>query len=218
MNSTPADSKAPRIAKSLALVRVVRFSFQLGSTNSGDAYGGRSGKIVRGPTNERTSRSYLSLLLDPAGGQVVLSGGGKIALSSSGNNFFSVGTTVTLTNVNNNIFGAGGIGVGGDTSLTLVNSGTINANVNTTSGLLVIDLLNPVSNAGVLEATNSGGLYLLARRFPIPRLVGSSPPAPRPRSSSSARRSLAARSKPPARARPSLLTRTASTTASAAPP
>ena len=91
----------------------------------------------------------------------MLSGGGKIALSSSGNNFFSVGTTVTLTNVNNNIFGAGGIGVGGDTSLTLVNSGTINANVNTTSGLLVIDLLNPVSNAGVLEATNSGGLYLL---------------------------------------------------------
>ena len=91
----------------------------------------------------------------------MLSGGGKIALSSSGNNFFSVGTTVTLTNVNNNIFGAGGIDVGGDTSLTLVNSGTINANVNTTSGLLVIDLLNPVSDAGVLEATNSGGLYLL---------------------------------------------------------
>jgi hypothetical protein len=67
-----------------------------------------------------------------------------------------------LTNVNNTIFGAGGIGVGGDTSLTLVNSGTINANVNTTSGKLVIDLLNPISNAGLMEATNSGGLYLLS--------------------------------------------------------
>jgi hypothetical protein len=33
---------------------------QLGPANSGDAYGRRDGKVVRGPANERTRRSYLS--------------------------------------------------------------------------------------------------------------------------------------------------------------
>ena len=42
----------------------------------------------------------------------MLSGGGKVALSSNGNNFFSVGTTVTLTNLDNTITGAGSIGDG----------------------------------------------------------------------------------------------------------
>ena len=48
------------------------------------------------------------------------SGGGKIALSSSGNNFFSVGTTTTLTNLDNTIVGAGNLG-DGSTPLILVN-------------------------------------------------------------------------------------------------
>ena len=119
-----------------------------------------------------------TLLLDPAGGQVVLSGGGKIALSSSGNNFFSVGTTVTLTNRDNTIAGAGRIG-DGNSPLILINGGTINAN---TGNALTIDVPEPIVNSGIMEATNSGGLYLLARRFPIRRRARLSRPAARPRS------------------------------------
>jgi large repetitive protein len=86
----------------------------------------------------------------------VLSGGGKIALSSSGNNFFSVGTTVTLTNLDNTIAGAGGIG-DGNTQLILINGGTINAN---TGNALTIDVPEPIVNSGIMEATASGGLFI----------------------------------------------------------
>ena len=110
--------------------------------------------------------SATTSLTDLLVGTTALTGGGKVQLSSATSGgesgMAAVGAGTVLTNVNNTIFGAGGIGVGGDTSLTLVNSGTINANVNTTSGMLVIDLLNPISNAGLMEATNSGGLYLLS--------------------------------------------------------
>jgi autotransporter passenger strand-loop-strand repeat protein len=110
--------------------------------------------------------SATTSLTDLLVGSTTLTGGGKVQLSSAASGGESAMAAISagtlLTNVNNTIFGAGGIGVGGDTSLTLVNSGTINANVNTTSGKLVIDLLNPISNAGLMEATNSGGLYLLS--------------------------------------------------------
>jgi hypothetical protein len=109
--------------------------------------------------------SATTSLTDLVVGTTRLTGGGKVLLSSASSGgesgIAAVSAGTVLTNVNNTIFGASGIGVG-DTSLTLVNSGTINANVNTTSGKLVIDLLNPISNTGVLEATNSGGLYLLS--------------------------------------------------------
>src|ERR1700722_4956964 len=58
---------------------------------------------------------------------VILSGGGKVSLSSSGNNLITDdGSARTLTNLNNTISGAGTIG---DSDLTLVNSGTIDANI-----------------------------------------------------------------------------------------
>jgi len=99
-----------------------------------------------------------ALLLDPTGGQVVLSGGGKIALSSSGNNFFNVGATVTLTNLENTITGAGDIG-GGNPLLRLANGGIIDAN---TGSPLIVDVPGPVANSGIMEATASGGLEFLS--------------------------------------------------------
>lgn len=84
----------------------------------------------------------------------MLSGGGKIALSSSGNNFFSVGTTTTLTNLDNTIVGAGNLG-DGSTPLILVNGGTINAN---SANALTINVPEPITNSGIMEATSTGGL------------------------------------------------------------
>jgi hypothetical protein len=87
---------------------------------------------------------------------ITLQGGGQLILSDSGENFIS-GTipSVTLTNVDNTISGAGQLGAG---QMTLVNDGTI---VATGSHALVIDTgANVVTNIGTLEATASGGLLV----------------------------------------------------------
>ena len=66
--------------------------------------------------------------------------------------------TVTFTNVDNVISGAGQLGGG---SLTLINGGTIIANG---ANALVIDTgANDVTNNGTVEATGSGGLTSSAR-------------------------------------------------------
>ena len=90
-------------------------------------------------------------------GAVVLSGGGKVLLSPSGNNQIVAALGGgTLSNVNNTIAGAGFIGG----NLALVNSGTINANtVSSTLGLNASTI-----NAGKLEATASGGTLILGRQ------------------------------------------------------
>jgi fibronectin-binding autotransporter adhesin len=80
---------------------------------------------------------------------VILSGGGKVSLSSSGNNLITDdGSPRTLTNLNNTISGAGTIG---DSDLTLVNSGTIDANI-AGGTLTIVTGLNSITNAGLLEA------------------------------------------------------------------
>jgi hypothetical protein len=87
---------------------------------------------------------------------MTLRGGGHMMLSDSNGNIIS-GTlpSVTLTNVDNVIEGAGRIGNG---SLTLTNSGTITA---TGSHALIIDTgANTIANSGVLGATGQGGLYI----------------------------------------------------------
>jgi hypothetical protein len=87
---------------------------------------------------------------------IALHGGGQLALSDSGENFIS-GTvpSVTLTNVDNTISGAGQLGAG---QMTLVNDGAI---VATGLHALVIDTgANVVTNAGTLEATGIGGLIV----------------------------------------------------------
>ena len=77
-------------------------------------------------------------------------------LSDSSQNFIS-GTdpSVTLTNIDNTISGAGHLGNG---QLTLINEGTIDANG--THPLIVDTGANPITNSGTLEATGSGGLII----------------------------------------------------------
>jgi hypothetical protein len=87
---------------------------------------------------------------------VTLQGGGQVILSDNDGNVIA-GTlpSVTLTNLDNTISGAGQLGAG---EMTLVNQGTIIANgVNA----LIIDTgSNVVINAGTLESTGSGGLIV----------------------------------------------------------
>jgi hypothetical protein len=87
---------------------------------------------------------------------ITLQGRGQVILSDSDGNVIS-GTipSVTLTNVDNTISGAGQLGAG---EMTLVNDGTI---VATGTNALIIDTgPNVVINAGTLEATGSGGLIV----------------------------------------------------------
>ena len=85
---------------------------------------------------------------------ITLQGGGHVTLSDdSGNVIAGSAPDVVLTNMDNTISGAGHLGEG---SLTLVNDGAIIA---TGSNALLIDTgANIVANAGMLEATGSGGL------------------------------------------------------------
>src|SRR5262249_13440290 len=87
---------------------------------------------------------------------MTLQGSGRLTLSDSGENFISgTAPSVTLTNVDNTISGAGQLGVG---QMTLVNDGTI---VATGLHALVIDTgANVVTNTGTLEATGIGGLIV----------------------------------------------------------
>jgi hypothetical protein len=89
---------------------------------------------------------------------ITLQGGGHVILSDSSANEISGSiASVTLTNADNLISGAGNIGGG---SLTLQNSGSIVADgVNA----LVIDTgSNVIANSGTLEATGSGGLQVVS--------------------------------------------------------
>jgi VCBS repeat-containing protein len=87
---------------------------------------------------------------------ITLQGGGQIILSDNDENLIS-GTipSVTLTNVDNTIAGAGQLGM---EQMTLINNGTITA-IGTQA--LVIDTgPSVVTNAGTLGATGSGGLIV----------------------------------------------------------
>jgi hypothetical protein len=87
-------------------------------------------------------------------GSLTLSGGGKVILSDSADNaIVTNGSAATLTNAGNAITGAGTIG---DAHLTLVNSGTIDANM----GLPLIIDTAAFTNAGTLEATSAGSLVI----------------------------------------------------------
>jgi hypothetical protein len=87
---------------------------------------------------------------------ITLQGHGQIILSDSAENVIT-GTVsdVTLTNVDNTIYGAGHLG---DGVMVLVNEGTIIA---TGTNALDIDTgTNAVTNTGTLEATGTGGLVI----------------------------------------------------------
>jgi hypothetical protein len=87
---------------------------------------------------------------------VTFSGGGQVILSDNSQNFIS-GTdpSVTLTNVDNTISGAGHLGNG---QLTLINHGTIIADG---YNALVIDTgANVIANSGTMQSTGAGGLII----------------------------------------------------------
>jgi hypothetical protein len=87
---------------------------------------------------------------------ITLHGGGTVVLSdSSGNVIEGTATDVTLTNVDNNISGAGHLGNG---FMVLINEGNIIATV--TNALEIDTGTNTIVNSGTLEATGTGGLVI----------------------------------------------------------
>jgi hypothetical protein len=88
-----------------------------------------------------------------------LTGGGSIVLGAQGNDyiFASANASQTLANVNNTITGTGNLGNG---SLTFDNEANGVVDANQTSAL-TLNVNGGVFNTGVLEATNSGGLFIV---------------------------------------------------------
>src|SRR5262249_47711983 len=86
----------------------------------------------------------------------ILQGGGQITLSLDAGNggHFNIYGTNTLTNVDNTISGFGNIGI---TALVNETNGVIDAN-NGSNPLVVTG--NSLTNAGILESTSTGGLFL----------------------------------------------------------
>ncbi len=106
-----------------------------------------TGTIALNSTGDETDLQLI-------GHGITLTGGGQLILSDNNQNFISgTDATVTLTNVDNTISGAGHLGNG---QLILVNAGTIDANG--TNPLVIDTGSNAVVNSGTLEATGSGGL------------------------------------------------------------
>ncbi len=88
-------------------------------------------------------------------GNVALQGGGNATLTDNADNYIvSNGSTAKLMNVDT-ISGAGTIG---DSNLTLVNKGTIDASG--TNPLFIDTGTNTISSPGTLEATNGGTLIV----------------------------------------------------------
>jgi hypothetical protein len=89
-----------------------------------------------------------------------LKGGGQIALLDfADDDFINVPASLTLTNVDNTISGAGGVqGLG-----TLINQagGTINANL---PAVAPLNILLPVKNSGLMEATVSGAALIIENK------------------------------------------------------
>jgi large repetitive protein len=95
---------------------------------------------------------------------VTLTGGGKLLMSNNANNrIYGNAPNFRLVNVNNTISGAGQLGVG-QMRLTNQAAGVINANQaasKTDPGSLTLNTGQAlITNAGLLEATNTGGLVL----------------------------------------------------------
>jgi uncharacterized repeat protein (TIGR01451 family) len=117
-----------------------------------------SGTINNGGVIQIAATGNITELQVSGGQNVLLTGGGTVTMSSSGNGTPIIDQTSggsTLTNVNNLIQGQGQIGVNG---MALVNQagGTINANA---AGALLINA-STVTNQHLLEATGGGTLQI----------------------------------------------------------
>jgi hypothetical protein len=98
------------------------------------------------------SNGYDTDLIITNGTNVDLNGSGSVVMSNNANNRIYGYGNASLTN-NQTISGAGQIGVVG--GFTLINNGTVNANVSTT-----LEINDTVNNTGILEATSGGTLLL----------------------------------------------------------
>ena len=106
-------------------------------------------------------KNYTNLVISGAGGTVTLSGGGIVSLGNTTlNQIFGATGSETLTNVNNTIEGGGEIGNNNLPygELTLINQGTIDANLSTP--LTIDPNSGGVTSTGTLEATGGGTLTL----------------------------------------------------------
>jgi fibronectin-binding autotransporter adhesin len=138
------------------------------SASAGTGTGGNAGTIMVGDATVFDVGGSLAntglIAIDSAGdttemfltANTTLSGGGHLTLSDSAANYiFATATTTTLNNVNNTISGAGQIG---DGQMTLINqkAGVIDA---TGANALTLNTgASTLTNAGLIEATGSGGL------------------------------------------------------------
>ena len=99
--------------------------------------------------------STTDLIID---GRVTLDGGGMVTLDGSSDQIIGASGDGILDNVNNTVSGAGQIGTGDDL-LTLINAGTVDANIS--GETLTLDTGgNTITNTGTLEATNGGTLLI----------------------------------------------------------
>lgn len=92
------------------------------------------------------------------GATTTFTGGGAVVLGAGGNNIVVSNTAAgVLDNVNNSFSGVGNIGYN---QLTLINetAGIVNANQ---AGVLTLQVNGGITNTGLLEATNTGGLFVL---------------------------------------------------------
>ncbi|MBS0558591.1 MAG: hypothetical protein JSR21_00905 [Proteobacteria bacterium] len=93
------------------------------------------------------------------GGDVTLSGGGAVVLStrSGGGSAYIHGNGTTLTNVNDTIEGTGVIG---DGNMVLVNHAVVDATPESDTASLLLNSSGGVTNTGTLEATGGGTLVV----------------------------------------------------------
>ncbi len=111
------------------------------------------GTIVNNGTIEENSAGNGTLIYLSTG-NVTLSGSGTLVMSNNGNNeIYGASGAYVLTNAST-IEGAGNIG---ENQLTVVNSGTIDANDSTA---LIIETSGTFNNTGTIEATSTGGLHV----------------------------------------------------------
>ena len=115
-----------------------------------------AGSIIDNGTIEIVSGDP-DLVID---GTVTLNGSGSVNLDGTGSDIIGASTGTNTLDNKVTIKGAGEIGGGGDTHLTLDNQsgGIVNADIN--NATLTIDTGNILTNTGTLEATNGGTLQI----------------------------------------------------------
>ena len=143
-NGTGSGANAGQISVSNNAYLYVGGTFDNTSTVTG------GGVVLNGVANTTDLRLV--------GATTTFTGGGSVVLATGGNNVIvgDAGASNTLVNVNNTFSGVGNIGAG---NLTLVNqtAGVIDANQ---TGVLTLQVNGGVTNTGLLEATNTGGLVI----------------------------------------------------------